>query len=122
MSVFMRRRVVITGVGMVTPLGNSVEETWEGMRRGRSGASRITHFDASTLPTRIAAEVKNLRLDNFVQHADRYKYSGRNSRLAIAAAALAVNDSGLELDRIDRTRFGVYLGAGEGQHDFENFM
>lgn len=122
MSVSMRRRVVITGVGMVTPLGNSVDETWDGMRHGRSGASRITHFDASTLPTRIAAEAKNFRLDNFVQHPERYQFSGRNSRLAVAAASMAVKDSGLELDHVDRTRFGVYLGAGEGQHDFERFM
>jgi 3-oxoacyl-[acyl-carrier-protein] synthase II len=122
MNAFMRRRVVITGVGMVTPLGNSVEQTWDGMRHGRSGASRITHFDASTLPTKIAAEVKNFRLEDFVEHAERYQYSGRNSRLAIAAATLAVKDSALELNHTDRTRFGVYLGAGEGQHDFERFM
>lgn len=118
----MRRRVVITGIGMVTPLGNSVVDTWDGMRHGRSGVSRITHFDASTLPTQIAAEVRGLNLDQFVSHADRYQYSGRNSRLAIAAAAMAFRDSQLQLDRVDRTRFGVYLGAGEGQHDFENFM
>jgi 3-oxoacyl-[acyl-carrier-protein] synthase II len=107
---------------MVTPLGNSVEETWEGMRNGRSGVDTITHFDASTFPTKIAAEVKNLDLGKFVDRPERYEYAGQNSKLAVAAATLAVRDSGLELDRIDRTRFGVYLGAGEGQHDFENFM
>ena len=107
---------------MVTPLGNSVEETWEGMRNGRSGVDTITNFDASTLPTKIAAEVKNLNLANFVEHPERFEFAGRNSRLAIAAAALAVKDSGLEPARIDRSRLGVYLGAGEGQHDFENFM
>jgi 3-oxoacyl-[acyl-carrier-protein] synthase II len=108
-------------MGMVTPLGNSVEQTWEGMRSGRSGVSRITHFDASTLPTQIAAEVKNLKLEEFTPFATRFQHSGRNSRLAVAAATMAVKDSGLELERIDRTRLGVYLGAGEGQHDFENF-
>ena len=118
----MRRRVVITGIGMVTPLGNSVEETWKGMISGRSGVSRITHFDASTFPTKIAAEVKNLRLETFVDHADTYRYAGRNSRLAIVASVMALRDSGVDWDRIDRTRTGVYLGAGEGQHDFENFM
>src|SRR5262245_44694140 len=111
MIAFMRRRVVITGVGMVTPLGNSVEQTGDGMRHGRSGASRITHFDASTLPTQIAAEAKNFRLEDFVEHAERYQHSGRNTRLAIAAATLAMKDSALALNQIDRTRFGVYLGA-----------
>ena len=118
----MQRRVVVTGIGMVTPLGNSVEETWEGMRNGRSGVATITHFDASTFPTKIAAEVRNLDLRKFVDHPERYEFAGQNSKLAVAAATLAVRDSALELDRIDRSRFGVYLGAGEGQHDFENFM
>jgi 3-oxoacyl-[acyl-carrier-protein] synthase II len=122
MSVHMRRRVVITGIGMVTPLGNTVATTWDGMRNGQSGVSRITHFDASTLPTQIAAEAKKFQLQDYVQRADRYQYSGRNTRLAIAAATMAMNDSGLEVDRLDHARFGVYLGAGEGQHDFENFM
>ncbi len=118
----MRRRVVVTGIGMVTPLGNSVEETWDGMRNGRSGVAQITHFDASTFPTKFAAEVKGLRFENFVRDPERHQFTGRNSRLSLAAARLAVDDSGLDTNRIDRSRFGVYLGAGEGQHDFENFM
>jgi 3-oxoacyl-[acyl-carrier-protein] synthase II len=92
------------------------------MRSGRSGVNTITHFDASTFPTKIAAEVKNLDLGKFVSDPKRYEFAGQNSKLAVAAATLAVRDSGLELERIDRSRFGVYLGAGEGQHDFENFM
>jgi 3-oxoacyl-[acyl-carrier-protein] synthase II len=117
----MRRRVVITGIGMVTPLGNSVESTWDGMRHGRSGVAPITHFDATTLPTKIAAEVKNFRIGDFVSSPERYEFTGRNSLLAIAAASMAVKDSALALDGMDRSRMGVYLGAGEGQHDFENF-
>jgi 3-oxoacyl-[acyl-carrier-protein] synthase II len=109
-------------MGMVTPLGNSVEETWSAMRLGRSGASRITHFDAASLPTQIAAEAKNFRLQDYVADAERYRFSGRNSRLAIAAASSAMKDSGLQPSQIDHSRFGVYLGAGEGQHDFEQFM
>ncbi len=118
----MRRRVVVTGIGMVTPLGNSVAETWEGMRNGRSGVARITRFDASTLPTKIAAEVKHLDLHSIVPNADRYEFSGYNTKFAVAAAKMALDDSGLDVNRVDRARLGVYLGAGEGQHDFERFV
>jgi 3-oxoacyl-[acyl-carrier-protein] synthase II len=122
MIALMRRRVVVTGIGMVTPLGNSVEESWAGMCSGRSGVARITRFDASTLPTKIAAEVKRLDLAKLVDHAERYEFSGHNTRFAVAAAQMAWRDSGIDPARIDPARLGVYLGAGEGQHDFERFM
>src|SRR5437867_5137644 len=118
----MRRRVVITGIGMVTPLGNSVEETWDGMRNGKSGVARITHFDSATLPTRIAGEVKNFAIKHFLDQPVRFQYCGPNTRFALVAAAQAVQDSGINLDKIDRSRLGVYLGSGEGQQDFETFM
>src|SRR3972149_5776569 len=118
----MRRRVVVTGIGMVTPLGNSVEETWEGMRHGRSGVDRITRFDASTFPTKIAGEVKQFDLSRFVERPERFQYSGPNSRFALAAAQMAMRDSRIDLGGIDHSRLGVYLGSGEGQQDFETFM
>ena len=79
----------------------------------------ITHFDASTFPTKIAGEVKDLHLENYVAQPDRFQHAGPNTRFAIAASVMAVRNSGLELDRIDRSRVGVYLGAGEGQADGE---
>jgi 3-oxoacyl-[acyl-carrier-protein] synthase II len=109
-------------MGMVTPLGKDVESTWDGMRHGRSGVARITRFDASTLPTQIAGEVKNFKLADFVADAQQYEYCGQNSRFAMAAATMALKDSGVDAGRMDCDRIGVYLGAGEGQHDFENFM
>lgn len=118
----MRRRVVVTGMGMVTPLGNNLTETWAGLCAGRSGVGAITHFDASALPTRIAAETKGFHVGNFVPNGELYRYAGNNTQFALAAAAMAVADSGLPLDRMDRTRVGVYLGAGEGQQDFVTFM
>ncbi len=119
----MRRRVVITGMGAVTPLGNSVKELYDNQLRGRSGVGPITLFDASTFPTTFAAQVKDFDLGRFVRDPSRWTHSGSNSRLAAAAAQQALDDAGLTDDRrVDRTRFGVYLGAGEGIQDFHNFV
>src|SRR5262249_4532950 len=118
----MRRRVVVTGIGAITPVGNDVESMWKVLREGGSGIGRITHFDASKLPTNIAAEVKNFDLARYVDDPSRYAYSGRNITFAIAAAKEAVGGSGILDARLDPSRFGVYLGAGEGQQDFPVFM
>ncbi len=117
-----RRRVVVTGMAMVTPLGGNLEETWAAAVAGRSGVGYITRFDASTLPTRIAAEVKNFSLADYVAEASRYEECGLNTKLALAAASMALDHSGLDMDREDPYRVGVYLGAGEGHQDFETFM
>ena len=118
----MRRRVVVTGIGCVTPLGNDVESTWESLREARSGVGPITHFDASNFPTKFAAEVKNYKYETYVDDASRFAESGRNIRFAIGAASQAVSDSGIQNSSLDPARFGVYLGAGEGQQDFNLFM
>ncbi len=118
----MRRRVVVTGIGCVTPVGNSIEEMWKALREGQSGIGKITHFDASAFPTQFAAEVKDYRLEDYVSNVDRFEYSGRNIRFAIGAADQAVKDSGILDSGIDPAMFGVYLGAGEGQQDFQLFM
>lgn len=118
----MRRRVVVTGIGCVTPVGNDVESMWQSLREARSGVGTITHFDASNFPTKFAAEVKDYDFTNYVADASRFAESGRNIRFAIGAASQAVGDSGLLDSKLNPARFGVYLGAGEGQQDFNLFM
>ncbi len=116
----MQRRIVITGMGAVTPLGDTVEGLYQSQIEGRSGAAPITHFDASTFPTTFAAEVKGFNLSRYIPHCERWRDAGVNSQFAAAAAQLALEHGGLLEDRrIDRTRFGLYLGTGEGIQDFE---
>jgi 3-oxoacyl-[acyl-carrier-protein] synthase II len=116
------RRVVVTGMGMVTPLGRDVESTWSALCAGKSGVGTISLFDARTFPTRIAAEVDDFRLEDYLDDASRWAEHSRNSKFALAAGTMAMNDSGLRETALDRTRFGVYLGSGEGQHDFPRFV
>ncbi|HEX8203616.1 MAG TPA: beta-ketoacyl-ACP synthase II [Isosphaeraceae bacterium] len=117
------RRVVVTGMGMVTPLGRDLETSWEALREGRSGVGSITLFDARTFPTRIAAEAREFRLADYIDDADRWQDYCRNTQFALAAARMAVDHSGLEDDTgLDHARFGVYLGSGEGQQDFPRFV
>jgi 3-oxoacyl-[acyl-carrier-protein] synthase II len=122
-ELFMRR-VVVTGMGMVTPLGPDLESTWSALQEGRSGVGPISLFDARTFPTRIAAEVPNFQLANYIEQPERWSEHSRNSRFAIAAASMAMTDSGLLETQpdLDRSRFGVYLGSGEGQQDFPRFV
>jgi 3-oxoacyl-[acyl-carrier-protein] synthase II len=114
--------VVVTGIGVVTPVGNDVESMWRVLKSAGSGIGKITHFDASRFPTRIAAEVKNFDLSNWIADPAPYFRCGRNVTFAIAAATEAVKAAGLQGGGADPTRFGVYLGAGEGQQDFGRFM
>ncbi len=118
------RRVVVTGMGMVTPVGRDLETTWTALVEGRGGVGPISLFDASTFPTRIAAEVKDFSLANYRADAARWSEHSRNSKFALAAAQMAFDDSGLLAgeSELDRTRFGIYLGAGEGQQDFPRFV
>lgn len=118
----MRRRVVLTGIGCITPLGNDVSSMWEALRTGGNGVGTITHFDATNFPTKFAAEVKNFDLGDHYNHPERFKLAGRNIKFAVAAAMQAVKDSGVLDHPPDPTQFGVYLGAGEGQQDFGIFM
>ena len=117
----MRRRVVVTGIGCVTPLGTEVETIWRRLQAGDSGVGYITLFDASHFPTRIAAEVRNWDLSDVGENPAEWKYQGRHTHFAVGAAKKAMADSGIELGRIDPTRFGVYTGSGEGQQDFPRF-
>ena len=117
----MRRRVVVTGIGCVTPMGPDVKTMWEGLLKSGSGIGYTTLFDASNFPTKISAEVKNWDLSAVGEDPDKWKFHGRHTRFAVGAATQAVRDSGLQDTKIDPTRFGVYLGSGEGQQDFDRF-
>jgi len=117
----MRRRVVVTGIGWVTPLGTEIEAVWKRLLNSESGVGYITRFDASNFPTKIAAEVRNWDLSEVGENPDDWKDQGLHTRFAVGAAKKAMADSGLELRKIDPTRFGVYTGSGEGQQDFDRF-
>lgn len=117
----MMRRVVITGMGVITPLGHSVAEMFENVLAGRSGVDVIRNFDARTFPTTFAAEVKEFDLAKWLPNADKYAKSGVNTRFALAAAKQAMEDAGLPAGG-DRTRLGVYMGSGEGSEDFRALM
>src|SRR6516164_2763507 len=115
----MKRRVVITGMGVVTPLGHSVDELFQSQIEGRSGVAPIKGFNARRFPTTFAAEVKNFDLKRFVPDCKRWESSGVNSRFSAAASQMALADADLlGLGGVDPTRFGVYLGCGEGIQDF----
>ncbi len=117
------RRVVVTGMGMVTPVGADLESTWSSLQEGRSGVGPITLFDAETFPTKIAAEVSGFDLGSYIDDAPRWDDYNRNTKFAIAAARMAIDNSGiLDLKSLDPARFGVYLGSGEGQQDFPRFI
>jgi 3-oxoacyl-[acyl-carrier-protein] synthase II len=119
------RRVVVTGMGMVTPVGRDLETTWSALLAGKSGVGPISLFDARNFPTRIAAEVPGFQLEGYLgDRALRWTEHSRNSKFALAAASMALKDSGLLESEVplNRGRFGVYLGSGEGQHDFPRFV
>ena len=117
----MRRRVVITGIGCINPMGNDVETMWSGLKESQSGVGYTSIFDASRFPTRISAEIKNWELSDAGEDEERWKFCGRHSRFAIGAAKQAVEASGFLDSLKDPTRFGVYLGSGEGNQDFNSF-
>ena len=107
------RRVVITGVGAVTPVGTTAEEFWAALIQGKSGIGPITRFDASPLPTKIAGELKGFDPLRYMDKKDDRKFDPF-LKYAIACAAMAVEDAGLNVEKVDRTRFGVLVGSGIG--------
>jgi 3-oxoacyl-[acyl-carrier-protein] synthase II len=123
-----RERVVITGMGIVCPLGNDIATMWEGVLSGRSGANRTTIFDASTFPTTFDAEVKNYDFRKCLRDPPRHARCNRGSSFALGAAVQACREAGIDVetaqpgDGIDRARMGVYLGAGEGSLDYDIFF
>ena len=93
----MRRRVVVTGIGCVTPVGNSVSAMWRSLQECASGIGPITHFDAAGFPTRFAAEVKHYDLGQYIPNPERFEFAGRNVHFAIGAAIASVSG---EVDRV----------------------
>ena len=109
----MDRRVVITGVGLITPIGIGVSETWEGLCSGKSGIGEITRFDTTNFKTKIAGEVKNFNPEDFLPTKEA-KRTEPFIAYAIAAARMAVEDSGLKIDSSNGDRVGVITGCGLG--------
>lgn len=109
----MKNRVVITGLGVISPIGNTVEEFWESLMAGKSGIDHITAFDVSDYPTRIAGEVKNFNPEAWMDKKD-VKRTDRFVQFAMAAAKLAMENSGINMDEVNRDRVGVYIGSGIG--------
>ena len=107
------RRVVITGLGALTPIGNTLHEYWEGLLSGASGAGPITLFDASKFKTQFACELKNFEPLNFMDRKEVRKYD-RFAQYALVSTEEAINDSGLEIEKEDKDRIGVIWGAGIG--------
>ena len=116
----MRRRVVVTGIGCVTPLGTTVPALWENLLASKSGVGRISLFDASSFPTNIAAEVRDWSIADVGEDPSVWQDRSRHTNFAAGAAKQAVEDSGV-LGTVDPVKFGIYLGAGEGQQDFMRF-
>jgi len=107
------KRVVVTGLGAVTPLGNTPEETWQNMVAGKSGAAPITHFDTTNFKTKFACEVKNLDVNAYLDRKEARKMD-RYTQLALIAAKQAVEDSAMDLEAEDKNRIGVVYGVGIG--------
>lgn len=119
----MRRRVVITGMGVITPLGHTVNDLFTSQVEGRTAVGPITRFDARTFPTTFASEVKGFELAKYVRDAARYRNCGVNTQFALGAARQALADAGLlDPEWGDRSRMGVYLGSGEGSDEFPGLV
>ena len=109
----MSRRVVVTGVGLVTPLGIGTEASWDSIRAGKSGIGPITQFDAGAFSCRIAGEVKNFDPAGYIEKKE-IKKMGRFIQFAIAAAECALSNSGLKVSPETAEQVGVYIGSGIG--------
>jgi len=124
----MTERVVITGMGIVCPLGHDVETLWQAILAGKSGVAKTTIFDASTFPTTFDAEVKDYDYSQYTKNPQLHEHSNRGSGFVVGAAAQACRQAGIDIetdepnDGIDRSRLGIYLGAGEGSVDNDVFF
>ena len=114
-------RVVITGLGWVTPMGHSIDAVWKRLLNGESGIAKTTVFDASTFPTTFSAEVKDYDLTTDVPDLSKHAGAGRNTRFALGACAQAWKHARLDASKLDLDRVGIYLGSGEGSLDFDAY-
>jgi 3-oxoacyl-[acyl-carrier-protein] synthase II len=109
----MKRRVVVTGLGLITPLGTGIQKTWEGICKGASGIDRITTFDASEFPVQIAGEVKDFNAEDFIERKE-IKKMDVFIQYALCAGSMAIEDAGLKITEENADRVGVIVGAGIG--------
>jgi len=108
------RRVVVTGIGVISPIGNDLKSFWGNLVEGKSGIREITQFDSSTFDCHIAGEVREFDPKPYFKNPKDVRRSDRYTHLAMAAAKLALEDSGIDLEKVDRSRFGVLMGSGIG--------
>ena len=106
-------RVVVTGLGALTPIGNNIPDYWDALVNGQSGAAPITHFDSSNFKTQFACELKNLNLQDYLDRKEIRKYDNYTS-YALIAVAESIKDSGLSLEKINKKYAGVIWGSGIG--------
>ena len=109
----MKRRVVVTGLGLITPLGTGIQKTWEGICKGASGIDRITTFDTSEFPVQIAGEVKDFNPEDFIERKE-IKKMDVFIQYALSAGSMAIEDAGLKITEENADRVGVIVGAGIG--------
>lgn len=119
------KRVVVTGLGALTPIGNNIQEYWDGLVNGKSGAASITYFDASKFKTQFACELKNFNVTDFIDRKEARRLD-KFAQYALVASDEAIQDSGLDVEKVDKDRVGVIWGAGIGgletfQKEVENF-
>ena len=110
----MKRRVAITGLGVVSPLGIGLEAFWTNLMAGKSGISTITSFDITDFPVKIAGEVKNFDLSEFIEDKKSIRHMDRNSQFALAAAIMAAKDAGFDISKEEAGRVGTFIGTGIG--------
>ena len=108
------KRVVVTGIGAVTPIGHSAEETWKNLLAGVSGAGPITNFNAEKFKAQFACEVKDFKAEDFGLDRKEARKMDRYCQFAVAAAKMAIEDSGMDVEAIDKNRVGVVYGVGIG--------
>lgn len=109
----MKRRVVVTGLGAISPIGNTADEMWQGIKDGKCGIDEITHFDTSDYKVKLAGEVKDLDMESYFEKRD-LKFNDRFTQFARIVSKQAVADAKLDLEAIDKERFGVIIGSGIG--------
>ncbi|MDP2044481.1 MAG: beta-ketoacyl synthase N-terminal-like domain-containing protein, partial [Candidatus Omnitrophota bacterium] len=110
----MKKRVVITGLGVISPVGNDIASFWQSLKEGKSGVGPNTSFDPAGFDSRIAAEVKNFNPNQYGISNKDIKRTARFVQFAIASAKQAIESSGLDLNKEDRNRIGVIIGSGIG--------
>jgi 3-oxoacyl-[acyl-carrier-protein] synthase II len=109
----LKHRAVITGLGVISPVGNNLDEFWNNLIEGKSGIGLLTRFDTTDLPTKVAAEVKNFEPTDWINKKES-RHMDRFAQFAIAAAKMALQDSGLDLEKVDKERAGTVMGCGIG--------